>query len=330
MSNLAPEKLHEKLLGYLLDACDADERQQIEQHLQQDESLRQRCDLLNKAFDPLAHDKAHIEPPKGLAVRCCEYVFSRADVMPAALSPVGGSAALPVKRRRWSWLDVTVATAVAAAVMFLIGPAIFQARQQAIKMTCQGNLKNFGEALASYSDRHGGLYPAPTARGGGAAYAGMWGPLLKDHQPHSGELSCPSAAAACRTKSPLPKFDALDALTDQQYEAIAPLLARGFGVTFGYIKDGKYHVHTNTRRAHFVVASDAPGPGQSNSPNHGGTGQNVVREDGSTAFLIHHRPETSDDDFFLNANNTVGPGTHSEDSVIFPMHYRIRVVIHLR
>src|SRR5689334_25112655 len=112
MSNRAPEKQHDKLIGYLLDACDADERQQIEQHLQQDESLRQRCDVLKKAFEPLAYDKDHIPPPKGLAQRCCEYVRSRAEVMPATLSPVGGTAALPFKRRRWSWLDATVVTAV--------------------------------------------------------------------------------------------------------------------------------------------------------------------------------------------------------------------------
>src|SRR5689334_14637936 len=163
MSNRAPEKQHDKLIGYLLDACDADERQQIEQHLQQDESLRRRCDVLKRAFEPLAHDKDHIEPPKGLAHRCCDYVFSRIEVMPAAISPVGGSAALSEKRRRWSWLDVTVATAVAAAVMFLIGPAIFQARQQALKTTCQYNLKNLGDALASFSDRNGGNYPSPVA-----------------------------------------------------------------------------------------------------------------------------------------------------------------------
>jgi hypothetical protein len=62
---------HERLLGYLLDACDADERNEIEQHLQQNESLRQDCDILKRAIEPLACDKLHLESPKGLAQRCC-------------------------------------------------------------------------------------------------------------------------------------------------------------------------------------------------------------------------------------------------------------------
>jgi hypothetical protein len=286
---------------------------------------------LKKAFDPLAYDKDHIAPPSGLAGRCCDYVFSQSTVMPASLSPVGGAAAMPVKSRRWSWLDATVVAAVAAAVMFLVGPAIFQARQQSLLNTCRNNLKDFGTALASYSDRHGGLYPAPIARGGGAAYAGMWGPFLKSHLPNGGDVSCPSSST-CRSKSEMPNYDpeAIDALSEQQYQIVAPQLARGFGVTFGFLKDGKYFVHTNTRRPHFVVASDAPGPGQSNSPNHGGAGQNVLYEDGRTGFFAHHQPETSGDDFFVNANGVVGPGANENDSVIFPTHYRVLVIIHLR
>lgn len=324
MSNLA----HDKLLGYLLDACEADERQHIEQHLQQDESLRQHCNLLSKAFEPLACDKAHLEPPKGLTQRCCEYVFARAEVMPAALSPIGGAAAMPVKRRRWSWLDVTVAAAVAAAVMFLVGPAIFQARQQALRMSCQNNLKDLGTALASFSDRNGGLYPSPAASGG-PAYAGIGWPLLKDHLPSGGNISCPSAATACGPKSEL-SCNQVQALDHQQYQVVAPQMARGIGFTLGYEQDGKYFVHRNSRRPHFVVASDAPGSDQSNSPNHGGTGQNVLHEDGSVIFFVDHQPEKNGDDFFRNSNGNIGPGTHPDDSVIPPTHFVIRVIIQIR
>jgi hypothetical protein len=328
MSNRAPDTRHDKLIGYLLDACDADERQQIEQHLQQDESLRQRCDVLKKAFDPLVHDKDHIDPPKGLAHRCCDYVFSRIEVMPAALSPVGGSAALPVKSRHWSWLDVTVVAAVAAAVMFLIGPAIFQARQQSLRTTCQKNLQDLGTALASYSDRNGGLYPAPNARGG-PAYAGIGWPLLRDHLPSGSNIACPSSATACGPKSELTCTQIND-LERKEYQVVAPLMARGIGFTLGYEEDGKYFVHKNLRRAHFVVASDAPGPDQSNSPNHGGAGQNVLHEDGSVVFLLDHRPAGNNDDFFRNAKGEIGPGTGPDDAVIPPTHIHIRVIIHFR
>ena len=81
---------------------------------------------------------------------------------------------------------------------------------------------------------------------------------------------------------------------------------------------------------HFVVASDAPGPDQSNSPNHGGGGQNVLHEDGSVLFVVDHLEGGTNDDFFRNANNEVGPRTGPDDSSIPPTHIRIRVTIHFR
>ncbi|MCC7086987.1 MAG: hypothetical protein IT427_18460 [Pirellulales bacterium] len=321
MSNLAPERL----LGYLLDACEADERQQIEQHLQQDESLRRQCELLNKAIAPLACDKAHLEPPQGLAQRCCEHVFARLELMPAALSPLGGAAVIGGRGRRWSWLDVSVAAAVAAAVLFLIGPAIFQARQQALRLTCQDNLRDIGTALSSYSNLHEGMYPSLPQRGG-AAYAGMsWGPMLKDHLSGDDRMLCPSSPSPCKSQQEyVPRLDRLQGMTDDQIKAALPQLASIYGFTLGYDDGVQYRVHRNHRRAHFAVGSDPPGPGASNSLNHGGQGQNVLFEDGSVKFVTSVHP-FKDDDIFSNGHGNVAPGTGENDSVIVPGHFLIRI-----
>ncbi len=78
--------------------------------------------------------------------------------MPAALSPAGRPEYS--SRRRWSWLDVSVAGAIAAAVAFLLVPAIYQSHLYSQRIQCQDNLQHVGAALANYSDRHDGYYPA--------------------------------------------------------------------------------------------------------------------------------------------------------------------------
>jgi anti-sigma-K factor RskA len=120
--------MREHLIGYLLDAVEPHERAAVEEYLQRDESLRRELDLCRKGLEPLACDADHHEPPPGLAQRCCQYVYSRIELIPAALSPAAGASS---GSRRWSWLDLSVAGAIAAAVAVLMVPAIYNSRIQA-------------------------------------------------------------------------------------------------------------------------------------------------------------------------------------------------------
>jgi hypothetical protein len=115
--------MRENLLGYLLNAVEPEERSAVEENLAQDARLRGELDLLRTGLAPLDGELAHHEPPKGLAQRCCEFVFSR-DIMPAKLSPATRSETLQ-PRHRWSRLDLVVGGAIAAAVAILILPAIY-------------------------------------------------------------------------------------------------------------------------------------------------------------------------------------------------------------
>lgn len=310
-----------QLLGYLLNAVEPDERASIEQQLEQDESLRRELAILQTGLHPLASDHGHHEPPPGLAQRCCQYVYSRTEVMPASLSPQVGEAT--VRRRRWSWLDLSVAGAIAVAVAVLLVPAIFQSRLYSRLVACQNNLKDIGMAVANYSDHNGGALPGPQAEG---LYnvAGIWAPKLVSQgylQKPGRTVVCPSSKLADDLKFHVPTMAELEAMSPAQLSEIFPRLA-DYGFTLGYLdgENGKYKTHLNKHRSDFAVAADPPGNGPSNSPNHGGKGQNVLFEDGHYKYL--NSSLVGDDDIYRNAHMKVGPGIGSSDAVIVPSQVR--------
>src|SRR5262249_34228821 len=99
MSNPA----REHLIGYLLGAVEPEEAALVEQHVKSDEAVRRELELLRASLHPLQGDKVHHEPPAGLAERCCDHVYSRTEILPAALSVDRGAA---MARRRWTWMEM--------------------------------------------------------------------------------------------------------------------------------------------------------------------------------------------------------------------------------
>ncbi len=170
MSNSA----REHLIGYLVGAAEPDECALVEQQLQHDETLRRELELLRSGLHPLTVDRAHEEPPTGLAQRCCDFVYSRTEVLPAALSV---NSTQPKVTRRWSWLELSVAGAIAASVAVFLLPKIYQTQVQAQLLACQNNLKAIGLAAANYSNRNGGYYPA-VQPGDRINAVGKWAPAL--------------------------------------------------------------------------------------------------------------------------------------------------------
>jgi hypothetical protein len=307
--------MREHLIGYLLDAVEPDERTMVEKQLQQDEGLRREADLLRSSLHPLSCDAKHHAPPPGLAQRCCQYVYSRVELMPAALSPVSG--AEYGKRRRWSWLDLSVAGAIAAAVSFLMVPAIYQSHIHSQVLGCQNNLKEVGAALASYSDRHGGYYPtlAPQQSISAAAL------VSQGYLPNSAVV-CPSSTTQNDDQSTpiaLP-----EKMQEVKWDDMGKVLSHlgSYGYTLGFRDGNKLVMQRNQHRTEFPLASDLPGNDHSNhptnSPNHGGSGQNVLFEDGHVEYLNSSKT-ASGDDIFRNADGEVAPGTNENDSVIVPV-----------
>ena len=306
--------MRENLIGYLLNAVDPDERATIEEQLKQDASLRREMELLRAGLQPLSCDADHHAPPAGLAQRCCQFVFSRTEVMPSALSPV----ATPEysSRRRWSWLDVSVAGAIAAAVGFLLVPAIYQSHLYSQQIQCQDNLQHVGAALANYSERHDGYYPASTPQQPLSATT-----LVRQGYVPDSAVVCPSNSQADDESSPIALPEKLQSL---QWEQLDKMLSHwnSYGYTLGFRDGKKVLMQRNLHRNNFALASDLPGKGPAdrpaNSPNHGGNGQNVLFEDGHVKYLNTSKTEGVGDDIFRNAEGEVAPGVDKNDAVIVP------------
>lgn len=66
--------MRELLLGYLLDALDADEQGQVATAVATDQALWSDLRRLALALGPLASDRESFAPPNGLAARTCAAV----------------------------------------------------------------------------------------------------------------------------------------------------------------------------------------------------------------------------------------------------------------
>ncbi len=304
--------MREHLIGYLLNAVEPDERAMVEEQLKHDEALRREMELLRGGLHPLACDASRHAAPPGLAQRCCQYVFSRVELMPSALSPAASEYG---SRRRWSWLDLSVAGAIAAAAAFLLVPAIYQSHLYSQRIQCQDNLQHVGAALANYSDRHDGYYPAIAPR----QPLSVSTLVSQGYLPDSA-MVCPSGPQAGDRPPPIALPERLREL---QWEQLSKLISRlnGYGYTIGFRDGNNLVLQRNEHRKDFALASDTPGKGQTdgpaNSPNHGGTGQNVLFEDGHVKYLNSAKTDGGDD-IFRNAAGQVAPGVDKDDAVIVP------------
>jgi len=306
--------MRQNLIGYLLQAIEPDEHAAVEQHLKNDPALRDDCELLRACLAPLAHDKEHHAPPPGLASRCCDFIYTRTDVMPAAVTAAGD--ARPINRRRWSWLDMTVGGAIAVAVAVLLVPAIYQSQAMAQRTACQKNLQDIGTAMATYSGRNGGYYPV--AHPDDPVHIGSaWAPKLVGMLSR-GERTfvCPSAPPMDDPSFHVPTMAELEALNQAQLAQVSGHLSGDYGATLGYKDHGKYTVPRRSNRGDVALAADAAGPGAKNSLNHGGQGQNVLFRDNSVKFLTSPEIAGTHDNIYINGDGEEGPGTGPEDAVL--------------
>jgi hypothetical protein len=315
------DSVRENLIGYIVGAIEPEERLQVEQRVEQDASTRQELELMRSGLHPLAEDQMHHEPPAGLAQRCCDYVYSRAEVLPASLSPASQA---PRKVVRWTRLELGVAGAIAASVAIFFLPQIYQTHVQSQLLACQSNLKDIGFAAGKYTEQNGGYYPA--ARPGDRTnYVGMWEPMMvsQHYLPSGNSLVCPSSPEADAGQFHSLTAEDVKAMNDARLAQMLPQLSPSYGMTMGYLQDGKYKVQRNQNREKFAVISDNPGPNGTNSPNHGGRGTNVLWDDFHTSFLTSPEVGPNGDNIFINDNHEVAPGLTPNDAVVVPGQTRL-------
>lgn len=311
---------------------DDDGREQLDLASSSDPDLAARRTRLHLSLDRLL-DSDDLEPPAGLADRTIARVARHAEE-PKLLE-------FAPSRPRFRWADVGVAAAVMLIGLMSLVPAVRHQQMKVDQLACGDNLRQIGLALNQYANTFQSYpYVDPSCP---AAYVGSAFVLLSDTgllQDHS-TLHCPCHRDRAARVS-LPEFQ--DLLGREQ---------NGPGTCRNDVQaDYAYHLGVNVNggrgqaaplpfgiedRVPLVAdqppyALGAPGtlPGgcglvlTGNSPNHAGSGQNVLFSDGRVEWRRTRWISADDLDIFLNQLNDTRPGVHLRDAVLTPCVMRFR------
>jgi hypothetical protein len=322
--------MREELVGYLLDALDADERATLEQRLRQDTKLQHELELLHESLEPLRADEGSFDPPQGLAARTCAFVVrqtvDRATPHQRPVRQLAPASTGGFFRGSWSFADMAVAAGIFLAATTLLFPALQHSRNNARIAGCQNNLRQLGTSLAEYSQFNGNYFPSiPSA--GKLAAAGLYAVQLAEKQllPEEQLLLCPSSQLAAQREGSgsfhVPCRKDLESASGAQLASLQKKMGGSYGYTLGYLQDGEYRSVRNLGRSNFALMADAPSldlEGR-HSNNHGGCGQNVLFEDGHVNYVTNCMQDEADH-IYLNDDGQLAAGTHEQDSTIGSSH----------
>jgi prepilin-type processing-associated H-X9-DG protein len=326
------------LLGYLMNALDADERRALDQHLEDSPEARRHLVALRHTLRPLeaVRDGDAAVPPdlfyrtlrKVAHARACRQIdqgLPPASTRPGAFGGDGAAAA-----RVWGKADVFLAASIALFVLLMIPPALLNARQAYYRTACEANLKALYAGLMHYATANRDDLPRPEVDGARSA-AGVYAASLRQAgywDPSGMALTCPATA---RQVGDVPHDPPSLADLDQQFVASPTEYARlrrtmggGYGYHLGYLENGKYRgVRRGMEGAVPILADRPPRENEvpdwkaANSPNHGGLGQNVLFLDGHVQYLRNRTLDAQDkDDLFLNKDREVAAGKGWGDHVL--------------
>jgi hypothetical protein len=249
----------------------------------------------------------------------------------SALSPVSQR-----EMRGWHWRrssfssgDIAV---TAAALLILAGvllPAITYTRNQTRLTHCQNNLREVGIRLIAYSELNQGRF-VEIPKDGKLGVAGAVAPILKTNGllENDAWFSCPGIAAVSdQPPVRIPTVGSIQAAIGDQLLRLQRSMSGHYGYTLGYLTNEGYQPPINMARSYVVLMSDAPSVGSSSrvSQNHGGSGQNLLLEDGHVRYLLGEI--YGEGSIFVNDYNLVAPGCRPDDNVIAPSHISLQVPV---
>jgi hypothetical protein len=239
-------------------------------------------------------------------------------VLPPA--PVVARRNLGPERPWWRRIDVAVAASVMLTCLGLLLPATLYLRKQGQQVECQNNLRTMWHALQAYQTQHNQFPDITTAP---RPVAGMIVPLLRDAgvlAEHAAE-ACPGAALGqpCARAT----LAELAQLSPQEFEETASRLLPGYAFSLGFRDEsGRLQrpdaMLPRVAAANLPILADAPDTPVAfgNSPNHTGTGQNVLFFDGAVRFQASRTLAGGRDDIYLNHANRVAAGVGPSDVVL--------------
>jgi hypothetical protein len=205
-------------------------------------------------------------------------------------------------------------------------PALRQSRDMARRNDCANNLRQMGVLLERYSKDHAGSFPLVGPTDNASIFAVR---LVSEGYANADELA---RLLVCRS-SPLANEIAAGRVviqfpTPSQFVAASPAqlmeLCRRSGGSYayaiGYFQGTIYRGPFNDHSPHSPVMADAPNNRlvDMQSPNHRGSGQNVLMTDGGVHYLRTCTQVGQDDNFYLNREGQPRAAHVKSDAVLIP------------
>ena len=245
--------------------------------------------------------------------RTCDFVWRESRLVPVELSP---ECEQPMRLR-----DLAVAASILCSTLLILLPAVSYSRFTAEMNGCRENMRHLGQALARFSEDHGGYVPV-VPEAGPLSVAGSYAPQLMavGLLPESRYLQCPGTTNRDEPFR-VPTIEEIRSASMQERQRLWEQAGGDYGYRLGYVHEGRYVPVRNLRREFAVILSDEPGRSLDGSPstNHGLRGQNFLFESGRVKFL--KTCSLADNDHcFLNDDGLVAPGRHADDTVVAPSH----------
>lgn len=243
----------ETIIGYLLSSLPEDEMEFIEDRLLLEsltgkDSLAVRIADLRDLLHPieLAHSE-NFEPASDLTDRTMAVVQSVASDQSAVTPAVRRSSnVLSIESGEGSskiaWMDGLVTVGVCLIVICLVLPGVWNAREQARRISCANKLRNLSLSMHNFANLRGdGEFPKVDPNGE-LSFAGVYAIRLKDAQliETAQEVWCP-ANSFTRTVEQLPSLEVYSQSTQAEKHVWKRTVGGTYAYNLGYVNGGAYY-----------------------------------------------------------------------------------------
>lgn len=311
--------MDENLVGYLLHALEPDENREVETYLRKNPKAAERLERLQQALAPLAADAEAEELPRDLVLNTLALVAAHHCCRPALPpAPRVSPQQVEAPTRRWSRrADVLVAALLLVVVGSLGAPLLVRQWYLYERQACAQNLLTFWQALASYSDDNDGAFPQVKSHGA-RSVAGFFVPVLNEGGALEGaNVLCPAQGYQAPVRYTARDLEEMYATRRDEFNRVAPYLAGSYAYTLGY-RQGDFILGLRRDDGDLlpILADRLTSADQGLSPNHGGTGQNVLYIGGHVQWKTARTVGVNLDDIYVNKDNKVLAGKDRLDTVL--------------
>ncbi len=317
--------MDDNLVGYLLDALDAESRRAVDDYLHTHPEARARLDRLRRLLEPLeADDEPPAPPPHLLYATLTRVAEARARTLPLATRPTSGASG---RRSWWRRSDGLVAAAMVLVSLGFVATWLVKVWQRADRLDCQENLHRYHTSLVAYADQRDDRAFPRVEEQGPRSFAGVFVPVLADAGllEQNVSVTCPATGrrAPSADRDQLAHLEQWYVSDHGQYDQAVREMAGGYAYSLGYRDGGGLRVLRRGEAEDLqpILADCPPFPGTSsaapgNSLNHGGTGQNVLFVGGAVRYVTTRSAGPEDDDIYLNQDHRIRAGIHDHDTVL--------------